>query len=120
MCCWLDDAGWIDASKYYCKAAKEELLHMDKIYEYLFSRNVRAVVPVCEEVKQEFNNIREVVESSLEHEIKITKDWEGISKAAENDGDNTTYEFAQWFLKEQIEYARACMQRSGASCPRPS
>ena len=103
MSCYLDNAGWVDAAKYFFKAAQEELIHMDKIYQYIFDRNSVAVVPVTEEVKQKFETIREVVEESLKHEIEISKNWEEIAKAADNTDDNTTYEFAQWFLKEQIE-----------------
>lgn len=103
MSCWLDDKGWIDAAPNFFKAAQEELVHMDKIYQYLFDRNVKAIVPTCEKVQQDFKDIRDVVETSLKHEIDVTKNWENISDAAEKDGDNTTYEFAQWFLKEQVE-----------------
>jgi ferritin len=103
MSCWLDDSGWIGASKYYFKTAQEELSHMDKVYEYLFSRNAQAKVPTCVEVKQDFKSIREVLEVSLKHEMTVTKNWEDISDLAKKEGDNTTYEFAQGFLKEQIE-----------------
>jgi ferritin len=103
MTCWLDNAGWNDAAKYFFKSSQEELIHMDKIYQYLFDKNVMAKVPTTEEVKQKFESIREVVEESLKHEIEVTKKWEEISKSAEEDNDNTTYEFAQWFLKEQTE-----------------
>jgi len=103
MTCWLDDKGLIGASKYFFKTAKEELNHMNKIYEYLFDRNVIALVPSTELVQQVFNDIRDVVNKSLEHEILVTSNWNDISNMAKNEGDNTTYEFAQWFLKEQIE-----------------
>ena len=53
MSCWLDNEGWVDAPKYFFTSAQEELTHMDKIYQYLFDRNVLAKVPVTEEVKQE-------------------------------------------------------------------
>ena len=103
MSCWLDSKGWNDAAKYFFKAADEELIHHSKIYQYLFDKNVVAKVPTIEDVKQEFESIREVMEKSLKHEIDITKNWEEISKASKEENDNTTYEFAQWFLKEQIE-----------------
>jgi ferritin len=103
MACWLDDKGWIGASKYYILSSQEELTHMDKIYQYLFDRNCLAEVPTCDKVKQEFRDIREVVELSLEHEIKITANWNNISELAKKEEDNTTYEFAQWFLVEQQE-----------------
>lgn len=101
--CWLDDKGWIGAQKYFWKNAVEELTHMDKIYEFLFDRNVKSVVPSVGEVEKEFKDIREIVEISLDHEMKITSDWENISEAAISEADNTTYEFSQWFLKEQVE-----------------
>lgn len=103
MSCWLDSNGWNDAAPYFFKSAQEELVHMEKIYQYLFDRNVLAKVPVSEEVKQEFKDIRELVENALQHEIDVTKNWESISKAALEDDDSTTFEFAQWFLKEQVE-----------------
>jgi ferritin len=103
MSCWCDDKGWIDASKYFFKSAQEELVHMDKIYQFLFDRNVLAQVPVTDEVKQDYESIREVVEDSLEHEIDVTANWDEIANLAKEEGDNTTYEFSQWFLKEQQE-----------------
>jgi ferritin len=103
MSCWADDKGLPNASNWYFNAASEELKHMEKIYKYLYSRNCKAIVPTCSTVEQEFSGIREVVEKSLEHEIIVSTQWETISNDAKEIGDNTTYEFAQWFLKEQIE-----------------
>jgi ferritin len=103
MSCWLDDKGWIGGSKYYFKSAQEELSHMDKVYQYLFDRNATAKVPNADEVKHDFKSIREVLELSLKHEMEITKNWEAISELSKKEGDNTSYEFAQGFLKEQIE-----------------
>lgn len=103
MSCWLNDAKWPSGTKLFFKYADEELGHMSKIYSYIFDRNCKAVVPAVEPVKSDFSDIREVVEASLEHEIEVTDNWEAISSLAKEEGDNTTYEFAQWFLKEQVE-----------------
>jgi len=103
MSCWLDDAKWPAGTDLFFKYADEELGHMSKIYKYIFDRNCKAVVPACEGVKSDFSDIREVIEASLEHEIEVTNNWEAISNLAKEEGDNTTYEFAQWFLKEQVE-----------------
>lgn len=103
MSCWCDDKGWIGASKYFWKSAQEELIHMEKVYQYLFDKNCLAKVPTCDKVEQEFKDIRDVVEKSLKHEMDITKNWNDISELAKKEEDNTTFEFAQWFLKEQVE-----------------
>jgi len=103
MSCWLDDNKWPAGTDLFCKYADEELTHMSKIYHYLFDRNCKAVVPVCDPQNQEFKDIRDLVEAALAHEIGVTSQWEEISSLAKEEGDNTTYEFAQWFLKEQVE-----------------
>lgn len=103
MSCWLDNAGWVDGAKYYFKSAQEELTHMDKIYQYLFDRNVVAKVPVSDEVKQDFDSIEEILRESLKHEMLVSTEWEEISRISKEEDDSTTFEFAQWFLKEQVE-----------------
>jgi len=103
MSCWCDDEGLIKASKYYFKSAQEELVHMDKIYEYLFDKNCKAVTPACNEVKNSYKDIRTVVEESLNHEIQVTKNWNNIANTALSEKDNDTYALTQWYLKEQIE-----------------
>ena len=102
MSCWLNDENWPSGTKLFFKYADEELTHMSKIYEYLFVKNCKAVVPVCNEHKSDYKDIRDLVEKALEHEIEITKNWEDISDTARDEKDNTSYEFAQWFLTEQI------------------
>jgi len=101
--CWLDDNGWVEASKYYFKSSQEELVHMDKVYSYLFSRNCKAVVPAVDKVEGEFKDIRDILEISLEHEIAVSEEWNVIADLAIKEGDNPTYEFACFFQKEQVE-----------------
>jgi len=101
--CWLDSDGWISASNYYFESSKEELTHREKIYKYIFSKNCKAVVKECDKIKDDFKDIREIVEFSLEHEMKVTEMLNNISEMAKKEGDNTTYEFIQWFLSEQTE-----------------
>jgi ferritin len=103
MSCWLDDNGWIESAKRFFKDADEELEHMKKIYQYLFDKNCKPKVPTCEAVEEEFKDIREVVEKSLEHEMEVTKNWDDISNLAKKEGDNNTYLFSQWFVNEQKE-----------------
>ena len=35
--------------------------------------------------------------------MDVTKEWEKIANLAKEEGDNTTYDFAQWYLTEQQE-----------------
>ena len=101
--CWLDNEGWVTATKYYFKSAQEELVHMDKLYEYIFDKNGKAITPGSEKPKEVFKDIKTVLNESLRHEMNVTKNWNDIANAAMSEKDNDTYALAQWFLKEQIE-----------------
>ena len=102
MACYLDNCGWTNASEYFMKSADEELGHMNKIYDYLFDKNCKAVVPICQSVQQEFKDIRDVLTKALEHEIVVTNNWENIAKVACDNNDKTTMFFTEWFINEQI------------------
>lgn len=103
MSCWADDQGLPNACAYYFKSAQEELVHMDKIYQYLFDKNCKAVVPVCDKAPDSYKDITEVVQASLDHEITVSENWNDIANLALKEKDNNTYIFSQWFINEQVE-----------------
>lgn len=100
---WLDDKGWIGGSELFFKYADEELGHMSKIYKYLYEKNARALVPNVKNVPQEFKDIRDLVGKALEHEMKVTKNWNDIANKAKAEDDNDTYSFALGYVNEQRE-----------------
>ena len=102
MACYLDNCGWTNAASYFFIASDEELIHMNKIYDYLFSKNCKAITPEITKVNQEFKNIRDVITKALEHEILVTEQWENIANISCESKDRTTMFFSQWFLNEQI------------------
>ena len=103
MSSWLNDNKWPEGTKLFFQYADEELIHMSKIYQYIFDRNCKAIVPAGNADNAQYADIREIVEGALSHEIEVTDMWEAISSLSKEENDNTTYEFAQWFLKEQVE-----------------
>lgn len=100
---WLDDKGWIGGSELFFKYADEELGHMSKIYTYLYEKNSRAIVPNVKNVPQDFSDVRDLVEKALEHEMKVTKNWNEIANKAKGEDDNDTYSFALGYVNEQRE-----------------
>lgn len=103
MSCWFDDKGWPGGQKLFFKYADEELIHMNKVYQYMFEKNTKAITPACEAVQGDFKDAREIVEISLNHEMEVTKNWNDIAEAAKKEDDNDTYMLAQWFINEQRE-----------------
>ena len=103
MASWLDDKGWSNGSKLFFKYADEELTHMNKIYNYLYDRNCKAIVPECPKVKTEYSSMREILEDSLKHEFEVSANWMNIADVALANKCHVTYEMALWFQKEQNE-----------------
>lgn len=103
MSACLDDKGWNNAGKLFLKYGHEEMSHMKKIQEYLYERNCRAVISPVNAVKTEYNDIREVLSTALEHEIGVTKNWTDIADLAQKNGDYSTMFLSEWFIREQRE-----------------
>lgn len=103
MSAWLDDEGWNGGSALFFKYADEELVHMSKIYQYLYAKNCRAIVPTVENVPKTFKDVRALLEAALEHEIKVTKNWNDIANKSKSEDDNDTYSFAITYVNEQRE-----------------
>lgn len=99
---WLDDKGYVKMAQVFFKYADEELEHMNKIYQYLYSRNCKAITPQEDRVNPPITTIRSIFEAGLKLEMRTTAEWEAIANMAKNEGCNTTYFFSQWFINEQI------------------
>lgn len=103
MSAFLNNKGYVNASKLFTEYGKEEMSHMDKIIDYLYDRNCKVDIPGCVKPISTFNDIKDICYKALEHEMLVTSQWESIAKAAKDENDSTTFHFAEWFLKEQIE-----------------
>ncbi|MGV3508059.1 MAG: ferritin [Sphingobacteriaceae bacterium] len=85
------------------KQSNEERGHMLKIFKYVNDLGGRAISPEVTNVPQEFESFRGVFELALQQEIKVTSQLNRIADQCMKLKDYTTFEFIQWFLKEQIE-----------------
>jgi ferritin len=101
--CWMDKNEWVNGTKLFFKYADEELIHMNKIYNYIFEKNSLAKVPASDAFSFNNNKVKELLEESLNHEMEVTKNWNDIADQALKEKDNDTYALAQWFINEQRE-----------------
>ena len=62
------------------KQADEEMIHVWKLYNYIFSRGGRAVFQAIGEPKTEYDGIRNIFEEALKHEEFITSCVEKLVK----------------------------------------
>lgn len=83
--------------------AEEETLHAMKQYDYLHEVDGKINMGAIEAPENTFHSILTVFEKALGHERYITQSINKIVKAAMDEGDFATYEFFQWFIREQVE-----------------
>lgn len=101
---WADDKGYEGISKFLFKHANEERNHMMKILEYILDRGAKPVieaipapgVPDPATVQECFNNV-------FEQEVDNTTSIYKIVKLSLDEEDWATWNFMQWFVKEQVE-----------------
>jgi len=100
---WLDFNGYNGAAKLWKKYSDEEHAHSDWAYTYLQDLDILPKVPALEMPSMEFKGLPDICQKSYEHEMSVTMQCNELAKAAQAEGDYMTVEFAQRYLKEQVE-----------------
>ena len=88
---------------YFRVQSKEELMHADKMFDYVNDVGGQIILNEVPKPPHEFNNALEIFEKALEHERLVTKSIFNIVKAANEESDFATTSFLQWFINEQVE-----------------
>lgn len=100
---WCHKEGFEKAAEFLYKHSDEERMHMLKIFKYVNDAGAHALVPAIEQVRLEFDSIREIFENVLEHEVKVTQSINGLIDLCFQEKDFMTYHFLEWFIAEQRE-----------------
>ena len=90
-------AGWMRVQ------AKEEHAHAMKIYEFIITRGGRVTLETIDAPKTKWTTAGKVFEESYAHEQKVTGYINDLVDLAIKEKDHATFEFLQWFVKEQVE-----------------
>lgn len=93
--------GWADV---FYKQSEEERAHAMKIIHFLVEVNAPFALPAIAEANPTKHSSEiAAVESALEQEKTVTRQFQHMAKVAHEEGDHIGGEFLQWFLVEQIE-----------------
>ena len=103
MASWCEVAGHDGASEFFYSQSDEERMHMLKIVHYMNRLGTVANISTIREPPKSLTSLEEIVKTSLENEQKVTKSIHEIITLAEKERDRRTFDFMQWFVKEQIE-----------------
>jgi ferritin len=103
MAVWAESQGLSGVADFMYGHADEERMHMLKIVRYVAERGGSVEVPSIIQPPGDFQTIRAVFETLLEHEIMVTESVNEIVYVTLNEKDYTTHNFMQWFVSEQME-----------------
>jgi len=106
---YLSYASWAEVNSFAGIATflyghmSEEREHMFKILKYINDRGGSARVEAIEAAPVNPENIGDCLRKILQHEIDNSAEIDKIVNLAHEEKDWATFNFGQWFVKEQIE-----------------
>jgi ferritin len=103
MASWSEHNGYAGIAKWMYAQAEEEWMHMLKFINYINDRGGHAIINAIEKPPVQHGDIKEMFESVLTHEQKVTGWINDIVAATIEEKDYTTNNWIQWFVTEQIE-----------------
>jgi ferritin len=100
---WADSNGCGGISNFLFRHAQEERNHMMKILEYILKRGGTVKISAIPDPPPDPKSVNNCFEKVFEHEVDNTKAIYAVVKLSFEEGDWATWNFMQWFVKEQTE-----------------
>jgi ferritin len=100
---WADSQGMGGIANFLFRHAQEERNHMMKILEYILKRGGFAKVSAIPAPPENPKTIQECFERVFSHEVDNTTAVYKLVKLSFVEEDWATWNFMQWFVKEQTE-----------------
>src|ERR1035437_8051894 len=100
---WASAQGYDGISNFLFRHANEERSHMMKILEYILERGAKVKVEAIGAPPADPKSVLDCFEKTFAHEVDNTKGIYKIVKMSFNEEDWATWNFMQWFVKEQTE-----------------
>ncbi len=90
-------------ARFFYAQALEERDHAMMMVQYLIDADEKVVIPGVVAPQVEFKDIVAPVALALQQERRVTEQINALAATARNEGDYTSEQFMQWFIKEQVE-----------------
>jgi len=100
---WADNQGYGGIANFLFRHAQEERNHMMKILEYILKRGAEVDVTAIPAPLKNPGSLHACFEKIFEHEVDNTKAIYKLVKMSFDEEDWATWNFMQWFVKEQTE-----------------
>ena len=100
---WAENQGFSGIANFLFRHAQEERNHMMKILEYILKRGAQVKVIAIPAPPENPVSINGCFEKIFKHEVDNTNSVYTLVKMSLAEEDWATWNFMQWFVKEQIE-----------------
>src|SRR5688572_32726848 len=90
-------------ARFFYRQALEERDHAMMMVQYLVDADERVVIPGVAAPQVDFGDIVAPVALALQQEKRVSEQINGLAALARQEGDYSSEQFMQWFIKEQIE-----------------
>ena len=100
---WADNQGLRGTANFLFRHAQEERNHMMKILEYILKRGAEVEVTAIPAPPDSPSSIHNCFEKVFKHEVENTAGVSKLAKMSFDEEDWATWNFMQWFVKEQTE-----------------
>ena len=103
MASWCEVKGFNGIASFLYHHSDEERMHMLKLFRYINDRGGHAIVPGLQSPPKDYVSIREIFDTVLSHEVKVSNEINALVALCIEEKDYTTHNFLQWYVAEQIE-----------------
>lgn len=100
---WAEVNGFAGIAAFLYKHMDEERQHMFKIIKYINDRGGKAKVQAIKAPPADPKNVADCLQKTLKHEIDNSAAIDELVNLAHKEKDWATFNFGQWFVREQIE-----------------
>jgi ferritin len=100
---YYDDDTLPRLAAFFFAQALEERNHALMMVQYLLDAGVNAHIPGIAEPQNDFEDVVAPASLALEQERRVSDQINGLAAIARQEGDYTSEQFMQWFIKEQVE-----------------
>ena len=100
---YYDDETLPRLAAFFYAQALEERNHALMMVQYLLDAGAQAPIPGVAAPQNGFGDVVEPVALALEQERRVTDQINALAAIARQEGDYSSEQFMQWFIKEQIE-----------------
>lgn len=100
---WAEVNGYGGISDFLNKHSVEERQHMFKFLKYINNRGGHAKIEPIDGPSGDPKDLGDCLQGAMDHEVENSKAIYDLVDMAHEEKDWSTFNFLQWFVKEQIE-----------------